>query len=347
METELEHERAPTTPTLGIDEREDDDRPIVLRMRGVRRVYEMPTETIAALDGVDLDIRKGEIVLLLGPSGSGKTTLLNVVSALDNPSGGEYVFDGEPVPSGPNELVAPSGAGSAIMWRTVAVPQRWNHSRRMAKAAEAMTSFRRGHIGYVFQFFNLLMDLTVLENVLLVQELSGVRDEQRARELLDLVGLEGLHDRFPTEISGGQQQRVAIARSLAKKPTMLLGDEPTGNLDTQTSAQVMQVLVDACRKEGITALLVTHDPSLATYATRVIHMDSGRLVKDEPGGLAGLKGKAREVARGAKEKAEDALEKAGEAARAASGRVREGAGKVLGRLADLGQGDDRGRKGGD
>ena len=144
-----------------------------------------------------------------------------------------------------------------------------------------MTSFRRENIGYVFQFFNLLQDLTVLENIQLIQELSGKKNSERARELLSLVGLEEEMDRFPGEISGGQQQRVAIARSIAKKPTLLLGDELTGNLDTETSQKVMQALVEACEKEKITAVFVTHDESLIEYATRVIRIDSGKIMSDE------------------------------------------------------------------
>ena len=214
----------------------------------MERHYVMTSETVKALDGVDLDIETGERILLLGPSGSGKTTLLNCIAALDQPTGGSYLFDGEAVPSG---------------------------------NAEEMTTFRRENIGYVFQFFNLLHDLTVLENVLLIQELSGGRDEARARELLNLVGLEDEADRFPAEISGGQQQRVAIARSLAKKPRLLLGDELTGNLDTATSGMVMEVLVKACEAENITTVMVTHDESLSKYATRVIRLDSGVVASDE------------------------------------------------------------------
>lgn len=214
----------------------------------MERYYEMTSETVKALDGVNLEIEAGERILLLGPSGSGKTTLLNCIAALDQPTSGTYLFDGEEVPS---------------------------------ENAEEMTTFRRENIGYVFQFFNLLHDLTVLENVLLIQELSGGRDEKRARELLGLVGLEGEADRFPAEISGGQQQRVAIARSLAKKPRLLLGDELTGNLDTATSGMVMEVLVKACEAENITTVMVTHDESLSKYATRVIRLDSGKIASDD------------------------------------------------------------------
>ena len=219
----------------------------MIEMEDIKRHYEMASGVVKALDGVDISIEKGERVLLLGPSGSGKTTLLNCLSGLDSPTSGQYTFNGIEVPR--------------------------NHSERM-------TSFRRENIGYVFQFFNLLQDLTVLENILLIQELSGKKDEQRARDLLDLVGLSNEIDRFPGEISGGQQQRVAIARSIAKKPNLLLGDELTGNLDTLTSTKVMEALVKACEKEKITSVFVTHDESLVKYSTRVIRVDSGKIISD-------------------------------------------------------------------
>ena len=219
----------------------------MIQLNKVRRHYVMASETIRALDGITLSIKEGERIILLGPSGSGKTTLLNCISGLDTPTSGEYLFDGIPVTGN----------------------------------SEDLTTFRRKNVGYVFQFFNLLQDLTVLENVLLIQELSGQRDVNRAREVLSLVGLEGEIDRFPSEISGGQQQRVAIARSIAKNPKLLLGDELTGNLDTETSAKVMNVLTEACKKENITTIMVTHDESLAKYATRVIRLDSGKVKSDE------------------------------------------------------------------
>ena len=217
-------------------------------MSGLKRHYETPAGVVKALDGIDFEIHEGERVILLGPSGSGKTTLLNCLSALDSPTDGSYIFQGEEVPR---------------------------------NSSEKMTSFRRENIGYVFQFFNLLQDLTVLENIQLIQELSGKKNSERARELLSLVGLEEEMDRFPGEISGSQQQRVAIARSIAKKPTLLLGDELTGNLDAETSQKVMQALVEACEKEKITAVFVTHDESLIEYATRVIRIDSGKIMSDE------------------------------------------------------------------
>ena len=198
----------------------------LLKMEKLERHYETPAGIVRALDGVSFEISEGERVILLGPSGSGKTTLLNCLSALDSPTSGSYTFLNNEVPR--------------------------NNS-------EKMTSFRRENIGYVFQFFNLLQDLTVLENILLIQELAGEKDPNRAKELLKLVGLEAEINRFPGEISGGQQQRVAIARSIAKRPTLLLGDELTGNLDTETSNKVMEALVGAGIQGIINSGCVNYD----------------------------------------------------------------------------------------
>ncbi len=189
---------------------------------------------------------------LLGPSGSGKTTLLNTIAALDNPTGGSYQFNGVDVPLG---------------------------------HVEKMTKFRRENVGYIFQFFNLLADLTALENVLLVQDLAGTRDKQKALDLLDAVGLKGLEDRFPSQMSGGQRQRVAIARALAKSPRIILGDELTGNLDSETSNMVMEALIKTCRKEKMTTIFVTHDESLTRFASRIIKLDSGRVIDDRKSDL--------------------------------------------------------------
>ena len=219
----------------------------MIQLNNVYRHYVMASETIRALDGITLSIKEGERIILLGPSGSGKPTLLNCISGLDVPTAGEYLFDGIPVTGN----------------------------------SEDLTTFRRKNVGYVFQFFNLLQDLTVLENVLLIQELSGQRNAERAKELLRSVGLDSEIDRFPAEISGGQQQRVAIARSIAKSPKLLLGDELTGNLDSGTSARVMEVLTQVCKSENITTIMVTHDESLAKYATSAIHLDSGKVKSDE------------------------------------------------------------------
>ena len=261
----------------------------LLELERVSRIYEMASETIRALDGVDLRVNEGEIIILLGPSGSGKTTLLNCLSALDTPTGGTYFFDGDEVPKAvrlrPQTRLRTGILIDSVVNLCLSVVlypiEYFTHYRPIAKANEAMTSFRRENIGYVFQFFNLLQDLTVLENILLIQELAGGRDVEKARHLLELVELHGEAERFPAEISGGQQQRVAIARSIAKSPKLLLGDELTGNLDSKTSAMVMEVLVKVCKTEGITCIFVTHDESLMKYATRVVRLDSGKITSDE------------------------------------------------------------------
>jgi|TARA_B100000959_G_C14879237_1_gene581784 putative ABC transport system ATP-binding protein len=243
----------------------------LIELNGITRIYGEGETEVRALDGIDLSIERGEIIALLGPSGSGKTTLLNIIAALDEPTEGTYSFESQEVPNG---------------------------------NVEAMTTFRRENIGYIFQFFNLLGDLTALENVLLVQEIAGVRDKELAISQLKEVGLEGLEDRFPAQMSGGQRQRVAIARSLSKKPNIILGDELTGNLDSETSNQVMDSLIETCREGDLTTMFVTHDTSLTRFATRVINLDSGRVVSDEPGGLSTMAGQARsaakDIAKGAK-----------------------------------------------
>ena len=278
----------------------------LLSLKGVHRHYVTGGVVVRALDGIDLEVREGEVVMLQGPSGSGKTTLLNIVSALDSPTSGTYHFDGELVPSAPVEKKRrrisiptphpalrlltwpPEAVLNLIMWLIFMIPHYLRYTLPRSSKLEKMTDFRRENVGYVFQFFNLLGDLTALENVILAQEIHGGRDKERALQVLNMVGLAGMENRFPSELSGGEQQRVAIARSLAKSPRLLLGDELTGNLDSETTEQVMKVLVKVCRKENITAIIVTHDGSLTKYATRVIQMDSGKLVGDEPGGRAAL-----------------------------------------------------------
>jgi len=295
----------------------------LLVLDGIERHYHVGDEVVYALDGIDLELEAGEIVMLLGPSGSGKTTLLNVVSALDVPTGGTYSFNGVEVPNAPdmsekwslgNPATGPLGAIISLpIWIVnmlasilLAMP-RLLESRRRSKALEEMTTFRRENISYIFQFFNLLDDLTVLENVMLAQEIHGRRDRKKAIQLLDMVGLAGLEGRFPSEISGGQQQRVAIARSLAKTPKLLLGDEPSGNLDSATTDKVMRVLVDSCRAEGITAIIVTHDRSLTRFASRVLEIDSGKLVDDHVGGLGTASGRVKHAAEGVAQTANEAI----------------------------------------
>ena len=224
----------------------------LLQMENLERHYETPAGVVKALDGVTFEIYEGERVILLGPSGSGKTTLLNCLSALDSPTGGEYTFT------------------SAKMEEMDQVPR--NNS-------EKMTSFRRENIGYVFQFFNLLQDLTVLENILLIQELAGKKDPARAKELLKLVGLQSEINRFPGEISGGQQQRVAIIRSLAVNPRLLLLDEVTSALDPVLVNEVLSAVRDL-KSDGMTMVLATHEMGFATQvADEVCFLESGLILE--------------------------------------------------------------------
>jgi putative ABC transport system ATP-binding protein len=200
-----------------------------------------------ALDRVSLEISSGEAVAIMGPSGSGKSTLLNLVAGLDRPTSGSVAVGG-------------SDLG------------------RLGEAG--LARFRRDQIGFVFQFFYLLPNLTALENVLIPAQLSGNVVQGRAQQLLNQLGIADIADRYPARLSGGQQQRVAIARALINKPALLLADEPTGALDTQTGDQVMELLGDLHR-DGQTILLVTHDAKLATrHAARVLTVQDGRIVDD-------------------------------------------------------------------
>ena len=220
------------------------------------------------LDGISFNVDRGEVMVLIGPSGSGKSTLLRCLNFLEEYEEGEVWID--------NQLMG---------YRLVNGEQR-------VQLPETEVAKLRCDIGMVFQSFNLFPHRSVLDNITMapvrVKGMMAREATDLALELLNKVGLADKVKEFPTKLSGGQQQRVAIARSLAKKPKLLLGDEPTGNLDSETTAQVMKVLVKACRKEKITAIIVTHDLALTKYATRVIRIDSGKLVGDEPGGRAAL-----------------------------------------------------------
>ena len=206
---------------------------------------------VIALDGVDLSVARGELVSIVGPSGSGKSTLLNLIGGLDRPTSGAICIDGRRLDSlGDDEL----------------------------------TRVRRDKIGFIFQFFNLLPSLTCFENVALPLHLRGWRRrkiDQRTRELLDLVGLGPRVDHLPEELSGGERQRVAIARALAVFPPILLADEPTGNLDTRTGADILALVRDLHQRLGATVLLVTHDLTVARGCPRTITLRDGRVVDDE------------------------------------------------------------------
>jgi putative ABC transport system ATP-binding protein len=219
---------------------------MLARLEHAGKIYGDKVKT-RALAPLDLELRDGEVALLLGPSGSGKTTLLNLLGGLDAPSEGRVV-------------VTDHDLG--------------------ALGRRALTLFRRGAIGFVFQFFNLVPSLTARENVQLAAELTG-SDGKAADAWLARVGLAGLEDRFPSELSGGQQQRVAIARALAKRPRLLLADEPTGALDHDTGHKVMALLQEAARDQKCAVVIVTHDEALTTYADRVIRLRDGRVVSDE------------------------------------------------------------------
>jgi len=220
-----------------------------MQLEHVRRVYRLGQRTVTALDGVDLQIRRGEFVAVVGPSGSGKSTLLNLMAGIDRPTSGRVIVDGVVL----NEL-----------------------------SEDELARWRGEHVGIVFQFFQLLPTLTALENVMLPMELRGTYRGQRRRralQLLERVGLAHAADHLPSELSGGEQQRVAIARALANDPPILLADEPTGNLDTETGQRIVALLAQI-HAQGKTVVLVTHERYLSAVATRVIEMQDGRIVAD-------------------------------------------------------------------
>ena len=208
---------------------------------------------VTALEGIDLLIQRGEMVSIVGPSGSGKSTLLNLIGGLDHPSSGEIEIDGALL----------SGLSD-----------------------DELTRVRRDKIGFIFQFFNLLPTLSCLENVAIPLHLRGwpkKKIEERANELLKLVGLAGRLDHLPDELSGGERQRVAIARALSVYPPILLADEPTGNLDTHTGAEILALIRDVHQRLGSTVLIVTHDQHVAESSQRVIALCDGAVVEDRVG----------------------------------------------------------------
>ena len=221
----------------------------LIHARGLTRVYEMGSEKIYALDHVDLDVESGEYVAIMGPSGSGKSTLMNLIGCLDTPTSGEYVLN----------------------------------DRRVSELDDDELARVRNHeIGFVFQTFNLLPRADALHNVELPLVYGGVPREERverARAALESVDLADRADHRPNELSGGQRQRVAIARALVNRPSILLADEPTGNLDSKTSAEIMQVF-GRLHEEGNTILLVTHETDIAAHARRQLHLLDGRVERD-------------------------------------------------------------------
>ena len=218
----------------------------VLQLRGVTREYPMGETIVRALRGVDFDLAPGELVVLLGPSGSGKSTLLNLCGGLDRPTAGQVLWQG-------TDLAQADG--------------------------DALTEFRRAHVGFVFQFYNLVPSLTARENVALVTEIAPkALDPQDA---LALVGLADRADHFPSQLSGGEQQRVAIARAIAKRPDLLLCDEPTGALDAKTGRVVLQAIRKIHDELGTATALITHNAGIAAMADRVVHFADGAVAQVE------------------------------------------------------------------
>ncbi|UCH17564.1 MAG: ABC transporter ATP-binding protein [Burkholderiales bacterium] len=218
----------------------------IFTARGLTKTYHTGEVDVQALRSVDLDIHRGEFIVLLGPSGSGKSTLLNILGGLDVPTSGEV---------------------------------RFGDHRLTGASEDELTEYRREHVGFVFQFYNLIPSLTVRENVALVTDI--VRDPMSIDEAIDRVGLTPRRDHFPAQLSGGEQQRVAIARAIVKKPEVLLCDEPTGALDYTTGKLVLEVIERINRDLGTTAVVITHNAAIAGMADRVIHLGDGRIVSIE------------------------------------------------------------------
>jgi putative ABC transport system ATP-binding protein len=224
---------------------------VLIQLRGVTKSYRRGSETIEVLHGVDLDIPRGDFVALMGPSGSGKTTLLNLIGGLDTPTAGSVVVDGRRI----DRL----SSGELARWRAA-------------------------HVGFVFQFYNLLPVLSAQKNVELPLLLTSLSARQRRRHAAIALALVGLADRArhkPRELSGGQEQRVAIARAIVSDPTVLVCDEPTGDLDRTTAAEILTLLQMLNREHGKTIVMVTHDPKAAEYAERRLHLDKGTLTRED------------------------------------------------------------------
>ncbi len=239
------------------DDRGPEQEGVVFRIRGLTKVYVMGEVRVEALRGVDLDLRAGELVVLLGPSGSGKSTLLNILGGLDTATGGQVIYG----------------------------------DREITHATEQeLTDYRRFHVGFVFQFYNLIPSLTARENVAVVTEIA--RHPMKPEEALAVVGLGERMDHFPAQLSGGEQQRVAIARAIAKNPEVLLCDEPTGALDSSTGIVVLEAIERVNRELGTLTVIITHNAVIADMADRVVQLRNGLIsgvsantVKRPPGEL--------------------------------------------------------------
>jgi len=220
----------------------------MIQLKGITKTYLIGKRELRVLQGVDLTVNQGEMIAIMGPSGSGKSTLLNMLGLLDRPSSGSYILEGK-------EVARLSG-------------------REQAKV-------RGQKIGFIFQSFNLLSYLSALRNVELGQKYAGRLDSKAAREALDRVGLTDRINHRPMELSGGEQQRVAVARALAKNPPIILADEPTGNLDSHSSKEIMKILTDLHQENKITLIMITHDPNVAHYCQRIVFIEDGLIVREE------------------------------------------------------------------
>ena len=225
----------------------------LIECRQLTRIYRKGSEEITPLDQLDLDIERGGFVALMGPSGSGKTTLLNLLAGIDRPTSGSLVIDGEAIE---------------------------NQSRR------ALANWRSTHVGYIFQLYNLVPVLTAYENIelpLLLQNMSRRERHERVSEAMASVGIADRHDHYPRQLSGGQEQRVAIARAIVTRPTILLADEPTGDLDRETGTAIMELLATLNRDDDRTIVMVTHDPRTTQWAKLTLHLDKGKVVEHDQG----------------------------------------------------------------
>jgi len=219
--------------------------PNQVEIKGVFKSYEDEGGKVEVLRGIDLLVKEGELLVIMGPSGCGKTTLLNLIAGIDQPDRGSIKVAGKDI----------------------------------SKMADAqLTDYRKNNVGYVFQFFNLIPTLTALENVELALQIKGEKDLGHAKEMLSKVGLGDKLDRFPSQLSGGEQQRVAMARSMAKNPLLVIGDEPTGNLDQVTSGDILKLIQKMCKGSKTTFILATHDPVYQKIASRVVEIRGGRVV---------------------------------------------------------------------
>lgn len=226
----------------------------LLELRGVKRIYQQGIVEVHALRGVDLQVNQGEFTSLAGPSGSGKTTLLNMIGCLDTPTAGQIYLDGQEIDK---------------------------------KSKDELALLRRNNLGFIFQSYNLIPVLTVYENVefalRLLKKYKPTEIKDRVMDMLDGVGLAEMATRRPNELSGGQKQRVAIARALIKEPKIVLADEPTANLDSKTSTNVLDIMVKMNQKSGTTFIFSTHDQLVMEYANRLLVMKDGQITKDERG----------------------------------------------------------------